>query len=115
MASSDTSKVQVEGITDTIAVPVPDPVLTNGDTHAVFTLDDVLPHRQKSQPMSTGLAAFASADMFKSKACFDKPKANRWDHRITEESASRHGSSLKAAMKHIRPGMISLGGGLPSR
>lgn len=107
--------VMVEGITDTIGVPVPDPMLSSGDTHAIFTIDDVLPHRQKSAPMPLNVAAFASSDMFKSKATFNKPKAKRWDHRITEESASRQGSSLKGAMKHFRPGLISLGGGLPAR
>ena len=115
MEATDVSRGQVEGVTDTIGVSVPDPVLSNGDTHAIFTIDDVLPHRQKSQPLSTGVAAFASADMFRSKASFNKLKAKRWDHWITKEAASRQGSTLKGAMKHFRPGMISLGGGLPSR
>ena len=96
-------------------LPVVDPLPMNGDTPAAFTLDDVLPHRQKSAPMPTTVAAFASTGWFKSTASFKKPKAKRWDHRITAESASRHGSSLKAAMKHFKAGMISLGGGLPSR
>ena len=108
-------EVQFQGVSDTIGVLVPDPVLTNGDTHAVFTLDDVLPHRQESAPISTAVAAFANSDMFKSKACFKKPKAKTFYHRITKESASRDGSSLKGARKHLKPGMISLAGGLPSR
>ena len=44
-----------------------------------------------------------------------KPKAKRWDHRLSEESAARKGSSLKGAAKYLPlPDMISLGGGLPS-
>lgn len=43
------------------------------------------------------------------------PKAKRWDHRINLESKSRQPSSLKQAAKYLmKPGLISLGGGLPS-
>ena len=115
MGSENPLKVDIQGVTDTIGLPVPDPVLSNGDTHAIFTCDDVLPHRKQSAPMPTTVAAFASSNMFKSKACFKKPKARRWDYRIAEESAARQACSLKAAYRHFRPGMISLGGGLPSR
>lgn len=52
--------------------------------------------------------------MFKSPG-HGKPKAKRWDHRLTEESKARKPSSLKNAAKYLgKPGMISLGGGLPS-
>ena len=114
MGSIDTNGVHVEGVTDTIGVVVPDPTTSVKDTHPIFTMDDVLPHRQNSEPMNFGVAAFASSKMFRSKASFNKPQSKRWDHRITQESASRHGSSLKGAMKFMRPGMISLGGGLPA-
>ena len=107
--------VEVEGVTDTTGVTIPDPVLTNGDTRPVFTIDDVLPHRNKSAPMPGGVAAFASAEMFKSKGAFRKPKSRRWDHRISVESKARQPSSLKGAMKYLRPDTISLCGGLPSR
>ena len=107
--------VEVEGVTDTSAVVIPDPMLANGHTHAVFSVNDVAPHRAKSAPMPPGIAAFTSSDHFKSPSCFTKPKAKRWDHRINLESRSREASSLKAAAQHLKkPGLISLGGGLPS-
>lgn len=106
-----------EAVTDTSSVVYDDPVLSNGDTHPVFTLDSVLPHRQKSKPPATGVAAFSEADMFKSKRALlsKRPKAKRWDHRLSEESKARTASSLKAAMKYFKPDTISLCGGLPSR
>ena len=107
--------VHLDGDTDTTAIAAPDPVLTNGHTHACFSVDDVAPHRAKSAPMPPGVAATTSSDMFKSPSCFKKPKAKRWDHRINLESSSRTPSSLKGAAQFLkRPGMISLGGGLPS-
>jgi aromatic amino acid aminotransferase I / 2-aminoadipate transaminase len=106
--------VEVEGLTDTSGVTVPDPISMNGDTHPIFTIDDVLPHRQKSAKMPEGVAPFGSSDMFKSRGCFAKPKAKRWDHRINAESKARQPSSLKGAMKYFKAGVISLGGGLPS-
>lgn len=107
--------VDIEGVTDTSAILIPNPVLAMGPTHAVFSVDDIAPHRAKSAPMPPGVAAFTSSDMFKSPSCFQKPKAKRWDYRLTVESGSRQGSSLKGAAKHLKkPGLISLGGGLPS-
>jgi len=103
MAPHATHDVQIEAVTDTQAAALPDPVLSNGDGSLLFTIDDVLPHRQKSAPMPSGVAAFASADMFKSKYAFRKPKAKRWDHRISIESRARQASSLKGAMKYFRP------------
>jgi aromatic amino acid aminotransferase I / 2-aminoadipate transaminase len=105
----------VAGVTDTSSILIPNPVLAHGPTHAVFSVDDIAPHRAKSAPMPQGVAAFTSSDMFKSPSCFKKPRAKRWDHRINLESSSRQGSSLKGAAKHLKkPGLISLGGGLPS-
>jgi aromatic amino acid aminotransferase I len=44
-----------------------------------------------------------------------KPKAKRWDDHLTAESISRKPCTLKQAAKHLKkPGLISLGGGLPS-
>ena len=43
--------VGVEGVTDTSSILLPNPVLANGPTHAVFSVDDVAPHRAKSTPM----------------------------------------------------------------
>jgi aromatic amino acid aminotransferase I / 2-aminoadipate transaminase len=115
MAPHASIDVEVTGVTDTQSVVIPDPILTNGLTKSIFSIDDVLPLRQKSAPIPSTVAAFSSADMFKSKAAFLKPKAKRWDHAISRESASRKPSSLKGAMKYFRPDMISLCGGLPSR
>ncbi|EXJ56991.1 aromatic amino acid aminotransferase I [Cladophialophora yegresii CBS 114405] len=103
-----------EALTDTSAIVLNDPVLSNGETHPIFTLDDVLPHRQKSTPPSRGVAAFSEADMFKSKGALKEPKAKRWDHRLSAESRARTASSLKGAMKFFKPDTISLCGGLPS-
>ena len=64
--------------------------------------------------MNAGVAAHCSSEMFRGTG-FGKPKAKRWDHRINEESKSRKPSSLKGAAKYLKnPGMINLGGGLPS-
>ena len=106
---------EVEGITDTEGVVLPDPIISKGNTRPLFTVDDVLPHRQKSAPMPRGVAAFSSAEMFKSKAALKKPKAKRRDHLISIESRRRQPSSLKGAMKYFTPEIISLCGGLPSR
>jgi aromatic amino acid aminotransferase I len=106
--------VAVEGVTDTSGITIPDPMSLKRDIHPIFTIDDVLPHRQNSAKMPTGVAPFGSSDMFKSEGCFSKPRAKRWDHRINAESKARQPSSLKGAMKYFRPDMISLGGGLPS-
>ncbi|ETN37072.1 uncharacterized protein HMPREF1541_08062 [Cyphellophora europaea CBS 101466] len=114
MAPHADRDVEVQAVTDTQAVVVPDPVLSKVPTNPIFTIDDVIPHRQNSQAVNTGVAAFSSADLFKSKGAFKKPKSKRWDHRISAESALRQPSSLKGAMKYFRPDMISLCGGLPA-
>jgi aromatic amino acid aminotransferase I / 2-aminoadipate transaminase len=96
--------IEVKGETDTTAVVVPNPLDING-----------LASWRKKGAVPTGTAAFSTSDMFKSPACFTKPKAKRWDHIISLEAKSRKPSSLKGAAKYLtRPGMISLGGGLPS-
>ncbi|RMZ81229.1 hypothetical protein DV737_g2660, partial [Chaetothyriales sp. CBS 132003] len=64
--------------------------------------------------MSGLVAPFSSAALFKSKANSAKPKAKRWDHRISDESKKREPSSLKGAMKYFHKDVISLCGGLPS-
>jgi aromatic amino acid aminotransferase I len=107
--------VGVEGVTDPSSLLIPNPVLAHGPTPAVFSVDDIAPHRAKSAPMPQGVAPFTSSDLFKSPACFKKPPAKRWDPRISLESSSRQASSLKGAARHLKkPGLISLGGGLPS-
>ncbi|KAL8732690.1 MAG: hypothetical protein Q9166_002666 [cf. Caloplaca sp. 2 TL-2023] len=79
-----------------------------------FSINGVSARRSKALAVSTGLATFASSDMFKSPG-HGKPKAKRWDHILTQESKSREASSLKTASQLLKtPGLISLGGGLPS-
>ncbi|KAL1963130.1 hypothetical protein VTN77DRAFT_8673 [Rasamsonia byssochlamydoides] len=96
--------LEVKGETDTTSVVVPDPL----------TVDDVKTWRAKGT-IPTGTAAASSSDMFKSLACYTKPKAKRWDHIISAEAKSRKPSTLKGAAKYLKnPGLISLGGGLPS-
>lgn len=107
----------VESVTDTTSVILPDPikVAANGHGHLPFTIKDIHTHRSRSGPMPPGVAPHTSSDMFKCLGSFGKPKARRWDHWISQESSSRTGSSLKNAARYLKtPGLISLGGGLPS-
>ena len=79
-----------------------------------LSINGVPARRSKAPPFIGGLAAHTCSDMFKSSSA-GKPKAKSWDYRITEESQSRKPSSLKAAGKYLTiPGLVSLGGGLPS-
>ncbi|RAO69561.1 uncharacterized protein BHQ10_005573 [Talaromyces amestolkiae] len=96
--------INVQAETDTTAVLVPNPLDPNA-----------LAAWRKTGSVPTGTAAFSNSDMFKSAASFNRPKAKRWDHYISTEAKARKPSSLKGAAKYLsRPGMISLGGGLPS-
>ncbi|KAJ6116107.1 hypothetical protein N7523_006524 [Penicillium sp. IBT 18751x] len=98
-------EVDMVGVTDTSAVPVPDPLTFNG----------VPAWRAKMAQMPTGVAASSSSDMFKSPACYANPKAKRFDHHFSLEAKSRKASTLKTAARFLKnPGIISLGGGLPS-
>lgn len=98
------SAIDVEAVTDTQAATFIERLSING----------VQARRSKHPPVSTAIAAHASCDMFKSPG-YGKPKAKRWDHILNEESKSRRPSPLKAAAQLLKtPGLISLGGGLPS-
>ncbi|TVY43480.1 Aromatic amino acid aminotransferase [Lachnellula occidentalis] len=95
--------IDIEGVTDTQAIVLPDPLTING----------VSARRTKAGKLVAGTAAFTSSDQFKSETS-GKPNAKRWDHYLTVESKSRQPSSLKTAAQYLRnPGIISLGGGLP--
>ncbi|KAL8846339.1 MAG: hypothetical protein Q9221_008579 [Calogaya cf. arnoldii] len=101
---SPPSALDVEAATDTQAATFFDRLSVSG----------VPARRSKAPAVSTGLATYASSDMFKSPG-HGKPKAKRWDHILTQEAQSREFSSLKAASQLLKtPGLISLGGGLPS-
>ncbi|KAL0264088.1 Aromatic/aminoadipate aminotransferase 1 [Diplodia seriata] len=70
--------------------------------------------RKEISATQWGVAAPCSSQIFKTRCHQRKPSSLKWDHRLTRESASRTGSSLKTAFKHLRdPNVISLGGGLP--
>ncbi|SLM40106.1 aromatic aminotransferase [Lasallia pustulata] len=104
MAPPTAIDTNVQGVTDTQAIVMPDPLTT----------ENVAGRRLKVPKMSLGVAAFASSDMWKTPYP-SRPKAKRWDYRLSVESRSRMGSSLKAAAKYLKiPDLISLGGGLPS-
>ncbi|KAL4791530.1 pyridoxal phosphate-dependent transferase [Aspergillus venezuelensis] len=91
-------------------------VETNGNgAPKPLTVEGIAAVRAQSAPMPGGVAPATSSDMFKSPACYTKPKAKRWDHILTLEAKSRKTSTLKGAAKYLKnPGLISLGGGLPS-
>ncbi|KAI1921415.1 Aromatic/aminoadipate aminotransferase 1 [Ophidiomyces ophidiicola] len=121
-AATAAAKVDVNG------TAVPQPLTVSG-----------VPARRAKTTLPAGVAAYADSDMFKSSvsylACYTKPKARRWDDYISTESKSRmvcasnpddesrradpwpeiQASSLKQAAHYLKqPGLISLGGGLPS-
>ncbi|KAK5173961.1 Aromatic/aminoadipate aminotransferase 1, partial [Cryomyces antarcticus] len=99
------SAIEVEATSDTSAIVIPDPLTING----------VPGRRAKSGRLIAGTAAPANSDMFKGHGHGHKPMAHRWDHYLSHEAASRKGNSLKGAAKYLKtPGLISLGGGLPS-
>ena len=79
-----------------------------------LSVNGVSARRSKAAKLNGGIAAHTSSDFFKGLG-HGKPKAKKWNHRLTEESKSRKPSSLKGVAKYLaNPGMISLGGGLPS-
>ncbi|KAK5120345.1 hypothetical protein LTR85_006284 [Meristemomyces frigidus] len=96
-------------------------VLPESDT-STFTIPDrltiqsVAKRRAASGKLLAGVAAAADVGSFKGRTQHGhKGNAKRWDHRLTEETKARTGSSLKEAAKFLKkPGLISLGGGLPS-
>ncbi|OTA69298.1 aromatic amino acid aminotransferas-like protein [Hypoxylon sp. EC38] len=80
-----------------------------------LTINGIKARRAKAGKLVAGTAAYSDSDMFKAPQPSDKPKAKRWDHLLSQESAAREACVLKQAAKHLKkPGLISLGGGLPS-
>ncbi|KAI2633708.1 PLP-dependent transferase [Hypomontagnella submonticulosa] len=80
-----------------------------------LTINGIKARRAKAGKLVAGTAAYSDSDMFKSPQAYDKPKAKRWDHHLSKESIAREPCALKQAAKHLKkPGLISLGGGLPS-
>lgn len=107
---------KLEAVTDTSATAVPDPVTQLQPTITRFRHNDVLPSRETCSPMKVAVAAFSSADLFKSEGAKSKPKASKsfYDSHLNAEAKARKSSSLKGAMKYFTPETISLCGGLPS-
>jgi aromatic amino acid aminotransferase I len=78
------------------------------------SIANIMARREKAPRLPTGIAPHTHSDLFKGPQG-GKPKAKRWDHHLSEESRTRQPSSLKGAAKYLaNPGLISLGGGLPS-
>ncbi|KAK4985766.1 Aromatic/aminoadipate aminotransferase 1 [Elasticomyces elasticus] len=96
-------------------------VTAESDTSALtalspLSLKGVSKRRAATGRLIAGVAAEANVESFKGATQhLHKPKAKTWDHHFSAESASRKGNSLKQAAKYLKtPGLISLGGGLPS-
>ncbi|KAK5624589.1 hypothetical protein RRF57_000305 [Xylaria bambusicola] len=78
-------------------------------------LAGIAARRAKAGKLIAGTAANSDSDMFKSPHAFNQPKAKRWDHLLTDDAISRQPCALKLAARFLKkPGMLSLGGGLPS-
>ncbi|KAI5798971.1 pyridoxal phosphate-dependent transferase [Geopyxis carbonaria] len=96
--------IGLHATSDTSAITIPDPL----------TCEGVPGRRSKAGKLNGGVAAATNSELFKSPAPW-KPMAKRWDHKISLESRSRKSTTLKGLAVHLAtPGMISLGGGLPS-
>ncbi|GAM82750.1 hypothetical protein ANO11243_007360 [Dothideomycetidae sp. 11243] len=98
--------IEVAAETDTTAITIPQPL----------TIAAINKRRTASGKLIAGVAAWSDIEGFKGRTHHHhKALAKRWDHRLTKESAGRQGNRLKEAAKFLgTPGLISLGGGLPS-
>jgi aromatic amino acid aminotransferase I / 2-aminoadipate transaminase len=98
------SPLEPVGLTDTQIAAFQGPLSING----------VMARRQKAPNLPTAVAAFVTSDMYKGNQQ-GKPAAKRWDNHFNEETRSREPSALKGTARYLgNPGLISLGGGLPS-
>ncbi|KAH7124002.1 aromatic amino acid aminotransferase 1 [Dendryphion nanum] len=103
------SAIEVEAVTDTSGVTLPNPLSVPVKTN------EILGRRKKTDKSQWGVAAPCASVNFRHRSYDHKPKAKRWDHIISHEAQIRKGNSLKNAAKFLsKPGIISLGGGLPS-
>jgi aromatic amino acid aminotransferase I / 2-aminoadipate transaminase len=134
MAPPSAISYDIEGVTDTEVIVLPDPLTVNG----------VASRRAKAGKLVAGTAASTSSNFFKSSVrfpsypirvvlifCSPLESQRRRDGTVSQaiphfctpltyadyisiESKSRQPSSLKGAAKYLNtPGLISLGGGLP--
>ncbi|KAB2577764.1 putative amino transferase protein [Lasiodiplodia theobromae] len=96
-------------------VPSAAPATNGGVTDGPMKLEDIYSRRKKTDKSQWGTAAPSRSENFKVYTHSHKPKAKRWDGKFSTESLSRVSARLKGAAVYLgRPGMISLGGGLPS-
>ncbi|KAF2705359.1 aromatic amino acid aminotransferase 1 [Pleomassaria siparia CBS 279.74] len=104
------SAIHVEAVTDTAGITLPDPLT------APIKSNEIYGRRKKTAKGQWSVAAPSDSVNFRySPRGGDKPMAKRWDHFVSHEASIRKGNSLKQAAKFLgNPGIISLGGGLPS-
>ncbi|KAI1109033.1 aromatic amino acid aminotransferase-like protein [Nemania sp. NC0429] len=80
-----------------------------------LTLAGIAARRAKAGKLIAGTAAYSDSDMFKSPQAYSQRKARRWDHLLSPEAVARKPCILKQAATYLKqPGILSLGGGLPS-
>ncbi|KAF2155742.1 aromatic amino acid aminotransferase 1 [Myriangium duriaei CBS 260.36] len=98
--------IEVTAETDTTGITIPEPL----------TIAGIGKRRTAAGRLIAGVAAASDVEAFKGRGRHaHKPLSKRWDHHLTKESAGRVGNRLKEAAKFLgTPGIISLGGGLPS-
>lgn len=65
-------------------------------------------------PLPSSIAPYTCSDFFKSQGSGTKPKAQRWDHRLSNESHNLQPSPLKAAARGPSQKLISLGTARPA-
>ncbi|KAF1992113.1 aromatic amino acid aminotransferase 1 [Aulographum hederae CBS 113979] len=101
--------IDVEAVTDTQGITIPDPL------QLPLRANEIFGRRKKTEKSQWGVAAPSSSAKFKADVGSGKPMARRWDDYLSAEAVRRQGNSLKQAAKYLgKPGLISLGGGLPS-
>ncbi|KAM6538771.1 Aromatic/aminoadipate aminotransferase 1 [Fusarium falciforme] len=84
------------------------------NSQQLSAIDEVKARRAKAGKLVAGVAAASDSDMFKGPTT-GLPKSKRWDSHLSHESSIRGPCTLKQAARHMKkPGLISLGGGLPS-
>ncbi|CAO2656826.1 Nn.00g056290.m01.CDS01 [Neocucurbitaria sp. VM-36] len=103
------SAIEVSAVTDTSGITIPNPLT------APVKSNEILGRRKKAHSAQWGVAAPSNSTNFRLNSYDHKPKAKRWEHLMSTEALIRKGNSLKNAAKFLStPGIISLGGGLPS-
>ncbi|KAJ9648314.1 Aromatic/aminoadipate aminotransferase 1 [Coniosporium tulheliwenetii] len=101
--------IETEAVTDTSTITVLNPLA------APLKINELYGRRKTPLKSQWGVAAVSNSELFKLRPQEGKPKAKNWDYRLSQEALSRKGNSLKQAAKFLAtPGLISLGGGIPT-